>query len=158
MPAVEKRLIVADRRRAIGRNGFGWIDRKLVDGGFIDTLDGDQTRLYLFLAIVSDRDGLSFYGDRRIARSLRMTLDQLDAARRELQRMDLVAYRAPLYQVLSLPGSPCRDSFPPQPRDARLTAPTAPEPERSDSQPTSFAQILAQVAARVRTHNGGDAR
>lgn len=97
---VQKRLIVAEHRRSPARTGFGRIDRRLVDDGFIDALDGDQTRHYLLLVIVSDRDGLSSYGDRRFARSLRWTFDELDVARRELKRP--VAFRAPLDHVLSL--------------------------------------------------------
>jgi hypothetical protein len=59
--------------------------------------------LYFFLAAVSDKDGLSFYSDASIAVRLRMTEAVVVAARDELVREDLVAYRAPLVQVLSLP-------------------------------------------------------
>jgi hypothetical protein len=59
--------------------------------------------LYLFLAAVSDKDGLSFYNDASIAVRLRMTEAAVVAARDELIAEDLVAYRAPLVQVLSLP-------------------------------------------------------
>lgn len=155
---VQKRLIVAERRRSPGKTGFGWIDRRLVEDGIIDALDGDQTRLYLFLVIVSDRDGLSFYGDRRVARSLRLTLDQLDAARRELQRHDLVAYRAPLYQVLSLPASPRTELTPRRAENPREPPPPTPEPRNPTPQPTALADILAQIAARAKPPAGGDTR
>ena len=59
--------------------------------------------LYFFLAAVSDKDGLSFYSDTSIAVRLRMTEAAVVAARDELVAEDLVAYRAPLVQVLSLP-------------------------------------------------------
>ena len=59
--------------------------------------------LYFFLAAVSDKDGLSFYSDASIAVRLRMTETAVVAARDELVAEDLVAYRAPLVQVLSLP-------------------------------------------------------
>lgn len=59
--------------------------------------------LYLFLAAVSDQHGLSFYSDTSTAIRLRMSEQAVVAARDELTAEDLVAYRAPLTQVLSLP-------------------------------------------------------
>ena len=59
--------------------------------------------LYFFLAAVSDKDGLSFYGDASIALRLRLDETVVVAARDELLAADLLAYRAPLAQVLSLP-------------------------------------------------------
>jgi hypothetical protein len=58
--------------------------------------------LYFFLAAVSDKDGLSFYGDTSIALRLRMSETVVVRARDELVAADLLAYRAPLAQVLSL--------------------------------------------------------
>jgi len=48
---------------------------------------------------------LSFYGDASIALRLRLTEAAVVAARDELVAADLVAYRAPLAQVLSLPAA-----------------------------------------------------
>jgi len=64
--------------------------------------------LYFFLAAVSDKDGLSFYGDASIALRLRMAETVVVRARDELVAADLVAYRAPLAQVLSLPQANVR--------------------------------------------------
>ena len=47
--------------------------------------------LYFFLAAVSDKDGLSFYGDASIAVRLRMEETAVVAARDELAAADLVA-------------------------------------------------------------------
>ena len=52
---------------------------------------------------VSDRDGLSFYSEATIAVRLRMSEAAVVRARDELVATDLVAYRAPLVQVFSLP-------------------------------------------------------
>jgi hypothetical protein len=57
----------------------------------------------LFLAAVSDQNGLSFYSDTSTAIRLRMSEQAVVAARDELAAEDLVAYRLPLTQVLSLP-------------------------------------------------------
>jgi hypothetical protein len=59
--------------------------------------------LYFFLAAVSDQNGLSFYGDTSTALRLRMGEEAVVRARDELVAEDLVAHRAPLTQVLSLP-------------------------------------------------------
>ena len=59
--------------------------------------------MYLFLAAVSDQRGLSFYSDTSTAIRLRMSEQAVVAARDELTAEDLVAYRSPLTQVLSLP-------------------------------------------------------
>jgi hypothetical protein len=60
--------------------------------------------LYFFLAAVSDRQGLSFYNDATLAVRLRVREEAVVAARDELVVHDLVAYQAPLTQVLSLPS------------------------------------------------------
>ena len=107
MPHVEKRLLDSNRIRAISKDGFSWIDRRFVRDGFIDQLQAAEILLYVFLCLVADQHGLSFYGDRRIARLLRLGPAALEQARRALVRNDLVIYRPPLYQVLPL-GEPPR--------------------------------------------------
>jgi hypothetical protein len=62
--------------------------------------------LYLFLVAVSDRNGVSFYHDDRIASLLKIDLPALGQAREGLVLRSLVAYQPPLYQVLSLPPQP----------------------------------------------------
>ena len=68
----------------------------------IERLSHAADALYLFLVTVADARGLSFYSERSIGRYLAMAADGLDHARKELLRADLIAYRKPLYQVLSL--------------------------------------------------------
>jgi hypothetical protein len=62
--------------------------------------------LYLFLVTVADVQGVSYYSDRAIGQHLKMDSVALSAARQELLDADLIAYRKPLYQVLSLPEDP----------------------------------------------------
>lgn len=99
---IEKHILVADRVRRPPREGFSWIDRRFLRD-FASRLSGDAVVLYFFLAAVSDKHGLSFYGDATIAVRLRMREEVVVAARDELVAYDLVAYQAPLTQVLSLP-------------------------------------------------------
>lgn len=101
---IEKHLLVEDRVRRPPREGFSWIDRRFLRD-FASRLSGNALVLYFFLAAVSDKDGLSFYGDATIGMRLRMREEAVVAARDELVFHDLVAYQAPLTQVLSLPKS-----------------------------------------------------
>ena len=100
-----KRVLCTDRIRKI-EGSFGWIDHRFVTGGFLTDLSMLEILLYLFLVAVSDRNGLSFYHDDRIASLLKIDLPALGKARCGLVTRSLVAYDCPLYQVLSLPSKP----------------------------------------------------
>lgn len=99
---IHKQVLVPDRVRRPPSSGWSWIDRRFLRER-APRLRHEAIVLYFFLAAVSDKDGLSFYSDASIAVRLRMTEAAVVAARDELVREDLVAYRAPLVQVLSLP-------------------------------------------------------
>jgi hypothetical protein len=98
---IKKQVLLPDRVRRPPAEGWSWIDR-----GFLrnhaSRLSHDAILLYFFLAAVSDKHGLSFYRDATIAVRLRMSEQAVVHAREELITEDLVAYRAPLTQVLSL--------------------------------------------------------
>jgi hypothetical protein len=99
---IEKHLLVVDRVRRPPREGFSWVDRRFLRD-FASRLSGSAVSLYLFLAAVSDKHGLSFYSDATLAVRLRIREESVVAARDELVIQDLVAYQPPLTQVLSLP-------------------------------------------------------
>src|SRR5208337_5176505 len=99
---IHKELLVPDRVRRPPREGWSWVDRRFLRE-HASRLSHEAIVLYLFLAAVSDRNGLSFYSDATMAVRLRMSEPAMVHARDELVREDLVAYRAPLTQVLSLP-------------------------------------------------------
>ncbi len=96
-----KQVLVPERVRHPPTTGWSWIDRRFLRER-APRLSHEAIMLYFFLAAVSDKDGLSFYGDASIAVRLRMTEAAVVQARDELVAEDLVAYRAPLVQVLSL--------------------------------------------------------
>lgn len=100
---IEKRLLIADRVRRPPREGFSWIDRRFLHE-YAARLTGDAVFLYLFLAAVSDQHGLSYYRDATIAVRLRMQEPDVVAARDALLTHGLIAYEAPLTQVLTLPA------------------------------------------------------
>jgi hypothetical protein len=98
---IEKRLIRPDRVRQVPPS-FNWVDHRLVRERYIERCDCTALALYLFLVTVSDVQGLSYYSDASICRRLKIEPLHLSAARRQLEHADLIAYRQPLYQVLSL--------------------------------------------------------
>ena len=81
---------------------FSWIDQRLVRGGYIDRCDPPAAALYLFLVTVGDAQGLSYYGEASLCRHLQFTPEQLHGARERLIHADLIAFQAPIYQVLAL--------------------------------------------------------
>ena len=83
--------------------------------------DHSAWALYLFLVTVGDVQGLSYYSDAAISRHLKLDLLQLSAARQQLLQADLIAYRKPLYQVLSLPELVASAAPDPQPQRAGQT-------------------------------------
>jgi len=99
---IQKQVLVPDRVRRPPREGWSWIDRRFLRE-HAPRLSHEAIFVYLFLAAVSDQKGLSFYNDASIAVRLRIGEQAVVRARDELVREDLVAYRAPLTQVLSLP-------------------------------------------------------
>ena len=100
-----KRVLDSRRIRKI-EGSFSWIDHRFITGGFLRDLSTLEILLYLFLVAVSDRNGVSFYYDDRIASLLKIDLAALGRAREGLVLKSLVVYEPPLYQVLSLPLRP----------------------------------------------------
>ena len=101
---IEKRILDPINVRRI-RDGFSWIDRRFVRDGWIERLEAEEFALYFFLVAVADKDGLSYYSDNRIMTKLRLDTESFLCARGRLLELGLVAWQAPLYQVLELPPS-----------------------------------------------------
>jgi hypothetical protein len=102
---MQKRPIRPERLRQVPPS-FNWIDHRLVRDHYIERCDCVSLALYLFLVTVSDAQGLSYYSDASVCRRLKMDPLQLAAARTQLEKVGLIAYRKPLYQVLSLEPAP----------------------------------------------------
>lgn len=96
-----KRVPRPDRLRQVPPQ-FSWIDQRLVRERHVERCDVQALALYLVLVIVADAQGLSYYGEASLARMLSMPAPRLVQARAELMRLDLIAYEAPIYQVLGL--------------------------------------------------------
>jgi hypothetical protein len=84
---------------------FSWIDHRLIRQRRLRGVEPCGWALYLFLLSVGDEQGLSYYSDTSICQHMSIALHELGHARRSLLGADLIAWQAPLYQVLDLSES-----------------------------------------------------
>lgn len=102
MRMIVKEIIKEDSRRGM-EYPFGWIPQRFVTDGIIKVLNKEEKLLYTFLSIVSDKNGMSFYGDKRACGLVGITGAELLRARFMLEKKGFIAYRKPYYQVLKMP-------------------------------------------------------
>jgi len=121
---IKKKILVPDRVRCID-GGFSFIPHRFLADGFFTSLSQEEILLYLFLILVSDRHGLSFYSYDSICSLLQITADEYINARNALIKKDLIAFDGSIFQVLDLPPKPIK-SFTPK------------------SDPTTVAQMIRQ--------------
>ena len=98
---IKKRILCPERLRRIPGQ-FSWIDQRLIRDRYLQQCDHGALALYLVLVIVADAEGLSYYSEAALERMLDMEHPQLLSARHQLCHLRMVAYKKPLYQVLSL--------------------------------------------------------
>jgi hypothetical protein len=99
---IEKIILCPDRVRKI-TGPFSFIEHRFLRDGFFHSLTLQELVLYLFLVLVADRHGLSFYRYDKICTLLRITVDEFILARDGLMEKDLLAFDGRTFQVLSLP-------------------------------------------------------
>ena len=102
-----KKVLYPDRLRKIS-GSFAFIEHRFLRDGFWDALNHHQLLLYLFLVVVADRNGLSYYSYDKICTLLKISVDDYILARDALIDKDLIAFDGSLFQVLSLPQKPCQ--------------------------------------------------
>lgn len=102
---IEKQPLDPERVRQI-TGSFAFIEHRFLRDGFWSSLDQHECLLYVFLVLVADRHGLSYYDYDKICTLLRFTLDDYVVARNGLIEKDLIAFDGHLFQVLSLPIRP----------------------------------------------------
>ncbi len=105
---ITKAPLDPDRVRRIA-GSFAFIEHRFLRRGFFSVLTHHELLLYVFLVLVSDRNGLSYYSYDKICILLRITLDDYIIARDGLIERDLIAFNGYLYQVLSLPDQGPQD-------------------------------------------------
>jgi hypothetical protein len=106
-----------DRIRRIGAVAFGWIDAGLWRKGWLRALAPQELAVYVFLCLVADYQGISFYRRDRIAHHLGLDFPVVDRALARLKELELVAYEPfgphasdGFHQVLALPAGGPADS------------------------------------------------
>lgn len=107
--SIAKNPIDPRRIRKI-KGSFAFIEHRFLRDGFWASLDHHQILLYMFLIIVADRNGLSYYSYDKICTLLRICVDDYILARNALIDKDLVAFDGSLFQILSLPEGPALSS------------------------------------------------
>ena len=105
MIMTRKRILNPGRVRQIS-GGFSYIPHRFLTGGFLASLDQKEILLYLFLVLVSDRHGLSYYSYDMICSLIQLTLDEYIEARDGLLKKDLISFDGKIFQVLDLPATP----------------------------------------------------
>ena len=106
---IKKKILDSTRIRHID-GGFSFIPHRFVTDGFLASLDQIEILLYLFLCLVSDRYGLSFYSYDAICSYLQLTLDECNEATDGLIEKDLIDFDGTIFQVLDLPPKPAEYS------------------------------------------------
>jgi hypothetical protein len=99
---IEKKVLRPERVRKID-GSFAFIEHRFLRQGFWSRLGHHTLLLYLFLVLVADRMGVSYYSYDRICQMLGITLDEYLVARDALIDQDLIAFDGRFFQVLSLP-------------------------------------------------------
>jgi len=108
---ITKTPLDQDRVRKIA-GSFAFVEHRFLRSGFFSVLTHHELLLYVFLVLVADRNGLSYYSYDKICILLRITLDDYIIARDGLIEKDLIAFNGHLFQVLSLPKQPPQDLAP----------------------------------------------
>lgn len=105
-------IVQPHRVRKIEKS-FAWIDHRLIRNGYLAAMTHPDQSLYLFLVLVADRNGVSFYRKEKICDLLGLDLAQFQIARDRLIDLKLIAFEpysafSPngFYQVLPVDGTP----------------------------------------------------
>ena len=102
---IQKTVIRHDRIRTLA-GSFGFIEHRFLRDGFFQSLTHQELTLYLFLILVADRHGLSYYSNDKICKLAHLELNEYIEARNQLIGKDLLAFDGRQFQVLSLPSMP----------------------------------------------------
>jgi helix-turn-helix protein len=102
---IEKSPLCPERVRRI-TGSFAFLEHRFVRDGFWTSLTHHELLLYIFLVLVADRNGLSYYSFDKICALLQLSLDDYLLARNALIKKDLIAFDGHLFQVLALPPRP----------------------------------------------------
>ncbi len=107
---IKTKILSPDRVRKI-TGSFAFIEHQFLSDGFWESLSHPELLLYVFLLLVADRNGVSYYSYDKIYSLLRISMDEYLNARNALINKDLIAFDGYFFQVLSLPQKPLNRSL-----------------------------------------------
>jgi len=84
------------------QRSFAWIDHRLVRNSYLQVMTHSDIVLYLFLILVADKNGVSFYRKEKICEAVSLDYSQFEIAKDRLVNMKLIAFEG--YSVLSPNG------------------------------------------------------
>lgn len=126
------------------RGPFGWLDARLLHDRWLQKMGTDGIATLALLALAADGRGASFYGRRRMAETIGLSIERLDRALERLVRLGLLDFRPwkrgqrdGVWQVLSVD-----DDARPGEADERSYAQGEPLGER---QPEAIADVIKRL-------------
>jgi len=102
---IKTKMLCPNRVRRI-TGSFAFIEHRFLRDGFSESLSHRELLLYVFLVLVADRNGVSYYSYDKIYSLLKILMDEYLNARDALIDKDLIAFDGYFFQVLSLPEKP----------------------------------------------------
>lgn len=133
---IKKRLLNPQRIRKI-EGSFAFIEHRFLRQGFWESLSHHELLLYLFLVMVADRQGISFYSYDNICHRTGMGLEEYILARDGLMNKELIGFDGFFFQVLSLPQQPV----------TQTTQPSAPGQDTEDNVPDAVYKLIHKYRA-----------
>ena len=94
--------MIAMKRQA---RSYSIVDHYLLHGGYLNALSHKALAVYLFLVVVGDAAGRSYYSVSSMSQILRLAQEELAQIRSELQKQGLIDYQPPYWRVLTLTHS-----------------------------------------------------
>jgi hypothetical protein len=85
---------------------YSIVDHNLLHHGYLGTLSHQALALYLFLVVVGNRQGESFYGEEKIQSILRLSEEEFVRVRTELTDASLIYLKRPFTVVRNLGSRP----------------------------------------------------
>ncbi|MGR3218554.1 MAG: hypothetical protein ACUZ8H_01885 [Candidatus Anammoxibacter sp.] len=81
---------------------YSIVDHELLHGGYLRYLSHKAMSLYLFLVVVGDVYGRSFYSSTSIGKILQMDRREVCDSTGELLKQGLIDYHSPYWRILTL--------------------------------------------------------
>ena len=134
---MQKHILDSKRLRRVPAR-FSWVDHQLIRSRLLCGVDSAAWALYLFLVTVGDERGLSYYSEPSICSHLNLSGEDLRKARGQLLERRLIAWKAPLYQILCIQGPQRADDFP---GSESATVPAQPERKTLIDEPPAMSLL-----------------